>query len=155
MEVEQEPINQSFMISLLNCPQIYNVCHNLTRPTHYCFAIQGLGYFDVVILFYISNERLYLLLIPDTNVSSSFLWRYFNRMHCSLQRRRNGPESGEKGLKKWTRKYRDKLQKWTREWETSWKVCGESSCHDWNRGNFQKTDKHKRVFWNRNYTKAS
>ena len=39
------------------------------------------------------------MLISDTNSNSSFSWRFFNRIHCSLQRRRSGPESGGGGLK--------------------------------------------------------
>jgi hypothetical protein len=35
----------------------------------------------------------------NININSSFLWRYFNRIHCSLQWRRSGPESEGRGLK--------------------------------------------------------
>ena len=34
----------------------------------------------------------------NINISSSFLWRYFNRIYCSLQMRRSGPESDRRGL---------------------------------------------------------
>ena len=75
------------------------------------------------------------------NISSRFLWRFFNQIHCSLQRCRSGPESGGGGLRSG-----QESEGWTGEWETSLKVCGEYSSHDVKRWNFQKLTNTKGSF---------